>query len=90
MAGLIRCTNYLVLTKTDLDFYFYNTLLEKTTDYILRPSANLKQSEKGKFMATQLLQGEKRYYLINITRATCHLKAHATILSLTFNLKILD
>ena len=40
---VIRYANYLVSTKTDLEIHLQNKLLEKTDDYILRSSANLKQ-----------------------------------------------
>ena len=73
IARLIRYANYLVLAKTDLDTCFCNKQLEKTDEYILRPSANWNKAKKANrwcSKATQLLQSEKRYWLIIITGAT--------------------
>ena len=96
-ARLIRYANYLVLTKTDLDVHSYNEPREKTVDYIFRPSANLKRSKemvlKSNSTATRwekvLLNYHYRSYGYLHISFSRKLKARATILSLTFNLKIL-
>ena len=100
IAKLIHYADYLDLAKTDIDIHPYNKLLKKRMIIVSVLAQIWNKTKKANRLcseATQILQGEKGYYLIFITGATFisiihffHLRARATILSLTCKLKILD